>query len=137
MKPNHFIFSLSEMKEYVQLYRERRDAVDWGQILELKDRPRIAFIQVLDENRKTELAMAGWGWENDVIKFGKIYVDKSVQRQGIADTIMQMFISIAKINQASKITGVIDGEEFLWNWYKKLGFEIYDGNNLLMELRNS
>jgi hypothetical protein len=137
MKPNYFIFSLSEMMEYVRLCRKGVGALDWDQILELKGRPNVTFIQVVDESNKTELAFAGWGWDNDEIKSGKIHVDKSLQKQGIADTIMKMFIAIAKSNNASKITGVIDGDGFLWDWYKKLGFTVYDGNKLLMELRIS
>jgi len=135
MKPNYFILPLAEMKKYIRMCQEGGDTLDWSQILELKDRPRVTFIQVVENNK--ELASAGWGWDGDEIKFGKIHVDESVQKQGIADTIMKMLIAIAKHYNASKITGVIDGEEFLWGWYKKLGFVVYDGNKLLMKLRES
>jgi len=137
MKPNYFIFSLPEMKEYVRLHEEDDDSTDWGLILELKARDRVTFIQVIGEDNKTELASIGWGWNNDEIKFGKIQVDKSLRKQGIADTLMKMFLEIAKFYKASRITGVIDGDPFLWEWYPKLGFSVYDGNKLLMELRHT
>jgi predicted GNAT family N-acyltransferase len=134
MKPNYFILSLPEIKEYVRLHKESGDSVGWSQILELKHRPKVTSIQVIDEDGKTELASVGWGWNNDEIKFGKIQVDKSLRRQGIADTMMKMFLEIAKFYKASRITGVIDGDPFLWDWYPKFGFSVHDGNKLLMEL---
>ena len=136
---NIFIFPLAEMKNYVAMYDEFGDEVDWDNILKLKPTQRkIISIHVMDDvDIKKELASAVWVWKRDGMYFHKIEVDKSVRGQHIGPTIMKMVIAIAKFYGASKITAVIEGhgEEFLYDWYPKLGFTIYDGNKLLMEIK--
>jgi len=134
-KPNQIFLPLTLMMKYVQMCQEQGNALDWSKILDLEDRPCVSIIEVKADNNEAEvLAHARWGWNSDEIKFGTIHVEKPFRQQGIADTIMKIFIAIARFYDASKITGVIDGEDFLPGWYQKLGFTVYDDNKLLMDL---
>jgi GNAT superfamily N-acetyltransferase len=74
--------------------------------------------------------------EGDVfteLRFDKIQMDESWRQKRIGTTIMAMILAIARYYQVRRITGTIYGDKFLWYWYAKLGFTIYDRNKLLTE----
>ena len=137
-KPNQILLPLSLLKDYIQMHQEQGEALDWIKILDLGERPPVSLIQVsANENKANVLAFVEWGWKEKVIKIGKIKVVEALRNQGIGNIMMKMIFAIANYYGASKIVGVIDGEPFLWDWYSKLGFMIYDGNKLLMNLEDS
>jgi N-acetylglutamate synthase-like GNAT family acetyltransferase len=140
MKENYFIFKQSKMMKYVQMNRELKDSVEWDKILSLGERERISFIQVVDDNENTVvIAFQGLQWQdqNNELQLQKLEVKEAFQKSGIGTTILKMVIAIGYFYRATKITGVVAGEPFLWDWYPKLGFTIHDENKLLMELRRS
>ena len=131
-------FTIAQIKEYTQKYIESRNQIDWKEILEIDEPPAPVRIQVLEEDGKTVVAYAIWGWNGKELDFGKIEVqEESLKEKGIGTTIMSMVLAIAKAYGTSKITGEIAGKKHLWHWYAKMGFTIYDRNKLLMELSNS
>jgi thiamine pyrophosphokinase len=137
MKDNYFIFSQSEMMKYVQMYQELGDSLEWSKLLCLSERERISFIQVIDDdNSRTVLAYQGLQWDlkNKELKLQKLEVNKAIGKSGIGTTILKMVIAIGHFYDASTITGTVVGEQFLWDWYPKLGFTIHDENKLLLEL---
>jgi hypothetical protein len=138
MEANYFIFTLSEMKLFCERYDSEGDNLDWAEILELKNHLNpITFIHVVDDNDNTNIvAYAEWGWSaiDHELKFSKIkVVDESLRGQDIGPVLTKMVISIAKYYGAPRITGTVAGAPFLWDWYPKLGFTIYDYNKLIME----
>jgi hypothetical protein len=140
MEPNYFIFTIAEMKKYCQKYKDDGDTIDWAEILQLNRHPiRISFIHVVEDHDFSKvLAYAEWGWNNEdgELKFAKIRVkDKSLRRHKIGTVMMKMVIAIAQFYEAPRITGTVTGEPFLWDWYPKLGFAIYDRNKLLLEIK--
>ena len=141
MKSNLLSFSVSQMKKYAEWHKDSEDAIDWTDELELNGPPAPTYIQVMDDvGDKGEVAYAVWRWDikDNELKFGKIEVkDESLQKYGVGTTIMNMVIAIAKSYKAPRITGTIAGDKYLWHWYAKLGFTIYDQNKLLMELSKS
>jgi predicted GNAT family N-acyltransferase len=141
MKSNLLSFNVSQMIKYAQMYKESRDQIDWIKIINLDGLSAPTYIQVIDDvDNKNEVAYAVWGWEqnDNELRFGKIEVkDESLQKNGVGTTIMQLVIVIAKFYNASRITGTIAGDKYLWHWYAKLGFTIHDQNKLLMEFSNS
>ena len=135
MKPNHFEFTIDDMKNHVLKDQELGDAVNWKEILDLEGREKVTSIRVLDNNGTKELACVVWKWnDKGEIKIGKIDVAEAVQRKKFGNTLMKMLIAIAHIQGASRITGIVSGKKFLWNWYQDLGFKIHDENKLIMEL---
>jgi hypothetical protein len=136
-EPNYFVFTLTEMKKYVQMYREQSETVNWSEILRLEHRLPISFIHVVDDNDQTKvLAFAEWGWNlvDQELEFGKIEVKESLCKSGIGTAIMKMVFAIAKFYEAPRITGTIAGKKHLWHWYAMLGFTIHNQNKLLMDL---
>ena len=135
-KPNQIVLSLSLMMKYVQMYQEQGDTLDWAEILDLKERTPVSLIEVRVDNIGTEvLATVVLGWKGEKeIKILKIEVNEPLRGKNIGNTMMKMLFATAKFYGVSIITGVIDGEAFLWDWYKKLGFTIDSGNELRMEL---
>ena len=134
---NFLRFTLSEMLKYVQMHREAGDTLNWSEILFLKDRPRISFIEVTaNDDREHQIAFQGLQWNNrsNELKLQKIEVAEEFQKSRIGTTIIKMVIAIGIFYEAKRITGTVAGKPFLWDWYPKLGFTIYDGNKLLMEL---
>lgn len=130
-------FNITQMKEYAQKRIESRNQMDWKETLGLGESPAPVQIQVLGDDGKTVVAYAMWGWSEKELKFGKIEVqDALLKKQGVGTTIMSIVFAIAKTYDASRITGKIAGEKYLWHWYANLGFTIYDQNKLLMELNN-
>jgi hypothetical protein len=139
MRPNYYIFILTEMLKYCQIYKDDGDTLNWIEVLELNQHPdRISNINVVDDNNSSNvLAYAVWGWKDRELKFGKAEVkDKSLKKHNIGTVIMKMVIAIAKFYKASLITDSVTGEPFLWDWYPKLGFTIYDQNKLIMEFES-
>jgi N-acetylglutamate synthase-like GNAT family acetyltransferase len=137
MEENCFWCKLSEMMSYVRTYSEKGDALDWVEILKLKERPvRITYIGVVDDHYpEIVVGSAAWWYrpKGDKLKFDRIQVEKNWRNKYIGTTIMAMVIAIARFYKVQRITGTIVGEKFLWYWYAKLGFTIYDRNKLLME----
>ena len=135
MKSNVITLPMSTMLEYAKKNRRHDVHLDWGEILELEKRPPVALIQIhRDDDTSDILASLSWGWQDKEMKLAKItVVDKNdFRKKGIGNALMEMLFSVAKFYECSKITGVIDGKKFLWDWYEKLGFDIYDKNKLLM-----
>jgi hypothetical protein len=138
MKENYLIFPLSELMEYVHMYKELGDAINWVEILSLSERERISFIEVTDESGNgTRLAYQGLQWDpkNNELKLQKLEVKEAYGRSRIGTTILKMVIAIGIFYKAPRITGIVAGKPFLWNWYPRLGFTIYDENKLLMEMK--
>ena len=138
MKENYFVFPLSEMMKYVQMYQESGDGLNWVEVLSLNERQRISFIQVMDDAESgTVLAYQGLQWDpkNNELKLQKLEVMEAYGKSGIGTTILKMVIAIGIFYNATRITGIVAGKPFLWNWYPKLGFTIYDENKLLIELK--
>jgi GNAT superfamily N-acetyltransferase len=140
VEENCFRCKISEMMSYVGLFMEKSAALDWVEILKLKDRPTpINYIEVLDDQyRQMVLGSAVLSYEvkdNNLteLSFDKIQVDESWRKRRIGTTIMAMIFAIARHYQVRRITGTIYGDKFLWYWYAKLGFTIYDRNKLIME----
>ena len=132
-KLNIIILPISTMLEYVQEFQKHGDTLDWTKILELEERSRVVSIQIHRDDDEADMpASLMWGWKETEIKIGKIEVDESFRKNGIGSTMMEMFFAIANFYKCSKIVGVVSGEKFLWNWYRKLGFDIYDENKLLI-----
>jgi N-acetylglutamate synthase-like GNAT family acetyltransferase len=137
MKTNSIKYSLSEFKDLVSLSRKHDNSLNWSGVLDLSERPPVVSIHIVDDSDSSNvLAYAVWGWSNQdmEMKFGKIEVKKTNRERGYGTIIMKMIIAIAKYYQSQRITGTVTGKEFLWDWYSKLGFIIFDGNKLLMEL---
>lgn len=141
MEENCFRCKISEMMDYVAMLKEKGAALDWVEILKLEDRcAPIRYIRVLDDQYRQMVlgsAVLSYEMEGDVLtelRFDKIQVDESWRKKRIGTTIMAMIFAIARHYQARRITGTIYGDKFLWDWYAKLGFTIYDRNKLLMEL---
>ena len=140
MEENCFRCKISEMMNYVAMFMEKGAGLDWGEILKLEDRSApIRYIRVLDDQHRQIVlgsAVLSYETEGDVLtelRFDKIQVDESWRKKRIGTTIMAMIFAIARHYQVRRITGTIYGDKFLWYWYAKLGFTIYDWNKLLME----
>jgi hypothetical protein len=136
MEPNYLIFTPDEMNGFVQQYNETGNETDWVEILDLNKHADVPITSIQVINNRTELAYAQWGWSNGKVEleFHKIEIkDKSLQKRGIGTTLMKMVIAIAQFYNASKITGTIAGDRYLWDWCRKLGFTIHDQRKLLME----
>ncbi len=139
MRSNILVFKLSKMIKYCEMYKEKGDSLNWGEILKLEKYPMcIVLIHVVDDNDESKvLAYANWTGvdSNHELKFGKVEVKvESLRKHGIGETLMKIVIAIAKHFKATKITGVIAGDPFLWDFYKKLGFTIYDENKLCLDI---
>jgi GNAT superfamily N-acetyltransferase len=141
VEENYFRCKISEMMNYVGMFMEKGAALDWAEILKLKDRSApIKYIGVVDDQfRQIVLGSAVFSYEtksDDLteLRFDKIQVDESWRKKRIGTTIVAMLFAIARHYQVRRITGTIYGDKFLWHWYAKLGFTIYDQNKLLMEL---
>ena len=140
MEEGCFRCKISEMMNYVAMFMEKGAGLDWVEILKLEDRSApIHYIGVLDDQyRQMVLGSAVLSYETkgDVLtelRFDKIQVDESWRKKRIGTTIMAMIFAIARHYRVRRITGTIYGDKFLWYWYAKLGFTIYDLNKLLME----
>jgi predicted GNAT family N-acyltransferase len=117
------------------MFQENEDALSWDKVLELEERPPVSLIEVTSDNNDTTIvASVSWGWKGKEIRLATIEVNEPLRGQNIGNTLMIMLIAIARHYDATKITGRIDGEEFLWNWYQKLGFRIFGENKLEMKL---
>jgi GNAT superfamily N-acetyltransferase len=131
------------MMIYVGLFMEKGAALDWVEILKLEDRSApISYIGVLDDRYWQMVlgsAVLSYETKGDILtelRFDKIQVDESWRKKRIGTTIMAMIFAIARHYQVRRITGTIYGDKFLWYWYAKLGFTIYDRNKLLMEFEH-
>lgn len=140
VEENCFCCKLAEMINYVRMFMEKGAALDWVGILKLKERPTpINYIRVIDDHYKhLVLGSATWSYESQgdqltELRFDRIQVDEAWRGKRIGTTIMTMVIAIARHYKVRRITGTISGDKFLWYWYAKLGFMIYDRNKLLME----
>jgi hypothetical protein len=134
-KPNQIILPISLLLDYIQMYQDKGDALNWIRILELEKRPPVSLIQIHDDGNKTSvLASSMRGWKEKEIKIGKIEVVESWRKKDIGNILMKMLFVIAEFYGASRITGAINGKKFLRDWYKNLGFTISDDNKLIMEL---
>ena len=140
MEEGCFRCKISEMMNYVAMLTEKGATLDWVEILKLEDRlAPIRYIGELDDQYQQIVlgsAVLSYEREGDVfteLRFDKIQVDESWRKKRIGTTIMAMIFAIASHYQVQRITGTIYGDTFLWYWYAKLGFTIYDENKLLME----
>jgi GNAT superfamily N-acetyltransferase len=137
VEENCFRCQLSEMMSYVRRFKEKETALDWVEVLKLREHPMpIHYIGVIDDDyRQMVLGSAAWSYasDGDELRFDRIQVDECWREKGIGTTIMAMVIAIARHYQVRRITGTISGDKFLWYWYAKLGFTIYDRNKLLIE----
>lgn len=141
MGSNILIFKLSEMRKLCELFRGNRQ-LNWVEILGLHEHltPFISIMVIDDHDRNRELASAIWIWNQAdcELQLGKIVVkDNSIKRQGIGTVMMMMIITIAEFYGMQRITGTVAGEPYLWDWYPKLGFTIYDYNKLIMEFNTN
>jgi GNAT superfamily N-acetyltransferase len=143
VEENCFRCKISEMMIYVAMLMEKGPALDWVEILKLEDRHApICYIGVLDDQyRQMVLGSAVLSYETEgnvltELRFDKIQVDESWRKKRIGTTIMAMIFAIARYYQVRRITGTIYGDKFLWHWYAKLGFTIYDRNKLLKEFEH-
>jgi GNAT superfamily N-acetyltransferase len=127
------------MRRFCERYNAEGDTLDWAEILLLNNHPVCTTsIDVVDNDHDTKIiAYAHWSWgdKDRELKLAKIeVVDESLRGQDIGTVLMKMVIDIAKYYGAPRITGTVAGDSFLWKWYPKLGFTIYDNNKLVMEI---